>query len=70
MGMTELALKVKMKIAEQGINQVTLAKQLGCSKENLNNVLAGSKNLRLEEALDHYIKTGQTYKYDFDKEQD
>lgn len=68
MAMTELGFKVKMKIAEQGIDQKTLAEQLGCTRAVLSNVINGGNNLRVEEALEYYVKTGKVYKYDYDKD--
>lgn len=67
MAMTELGFKVKIKIAEQGIDQKTLAEKLGCTTTVLSNVINGGNNLRLEEALEYYVKTGKVYQYDYDK---
>lgn len=67
MAITELGFKVKIKMAEQGIDQKTLAEMLGCTTNTLSNVINGGDNLRLEEALEYYVKTGRTYQYDYDK---
>lgn len=67
MAITELGFKVKIKMAEQGIDQKTLAEKLGCTTTVLSNVINGGNNLRLEEALEYYVKTGRTYQYDYDK---
>lgn len=60
--MGELGFKVKVKLLEQGKSQVWLANQIGISKQNLNNVINGARNLRLEELLQHYVKTGEVKK--------
>jgi antitoxin component HigA of HigAB toxin-antitoxin module len=58
----ELRFKIKVKLLEQGKTQTWLAKEIGCSKQNLSNVLRGNKNLKLEETLLYYIKTGKVRK--------
>ena len=58
----ELGFKVKVKLLEQQKTQVWLAKEIGISKQNLNNVINGARNLRLEELLEHYAKTCEVNK--------
>lgn len=60
--MDGLGYKVKIKLLEQGRTQKSLADEIGISKQNLNNVLQGAKNLRLEHLLEHYIATGEVRK--------
>ena len=58
----ELGFKVKLRLLEQQKTQVWLAKQLGISRQSVNNVIHGARNLKLEELLEHYAKTGEVKK--------
>lgn len=58
----ELGFKVRVKLLEKNMTQVELANIIGISKQNLNNVINGARNLKLEELLEHFVKTGEVRK--------
>ena len=56
--LTELGYELKIKLLKEEKTQTWFAKKLGVSKQLLSNCLYGEKNLKLEEAIRNYIKTG------------
>ena len=57
--LTELGYELKIKLLKETKTQTWFAKQLGVSKQLLSNCMYGEKNLKLEEAIRNYIKTGE-----------
>lgn len=52
--LTELGMKVKMKLLQENMTQQELAKQIGVSHQHLSAVLRGSSALLLEEYLQEW----------------
>jgi len=57
--LTELGLRFKIKLLQEGKSQVWFAKRLGVSKQLITNILYGEVNQRIEEAIKNYIETGE-----------